>query len=171
MNDIMEPTKPKEAGAPNTLPNTLDLKTPEQKIADQQAAEARAARVASQGGNVVNSIDGMTPAKTTQPNNVPVSMRAEAKPTIPASRPNLAPQTNTPEVATTQPNEGQPSVFKLGSTIPEEKQGAVNASEAQQATPGSPVVQASAEKKPGLLKRLFGGGKKKAEQPTSPEQQ
>ena len=85
-----------------------------------KAAKDRAAKVSAQGGNVVNSIDGMSPSKAVQPDSVPVTTSAEAKPTI------LSTQPNSPVVTPTQPTQGEPSVFKLGSTIPEEKQGGVD---------------------------------------------
>lgn len=166
MNDIMEPTK---EGATPTSPNTLNLRTPEQEEAARKAAQERAARAAAQGGNVVNSIDGMTPATGTSVEAAPANMAPEVKPVMPMTvAPEVEPAqpSTSPAPAVGSPPSPEGSLYKLDSTIPEEKQGVADAPVAEQPAP---------EKKPGFFKRLFGGGKNKHNEqppatPDTPEQ-
>ncbi len=166
VNDVLDPTKPKEAGpaAPN---NVINLKTPEQEAADRQAAAERAARVAAQGSNPPeNPIDGVKPAVENSMGNAPAS---EVKPVMPTPtiETNPSPVSGAPATASEATPQG--GAFRLNEpTIQEEQQSAV----------GSTAEQTQqAEKKPGFFKRLFGGKKKEsqtnqptADQSTSPEQ-
>lgn len=116
MNDIIDTTR--EAGAPAPSPHTIDLKTPEQKLADQKAAEERAARLAAQGGKVVNSIDGMSVGQNNVAGNVAVDTSVQ---------PATAPESGN-------------SVFKLPADQVEQKQPEVPT---QETTPSDHVDDGS----------------------------
>lgn len=164
MNDIIQPTKGNTTST--VSPNTLDLKTPEQKEADRRAAEERAARVAAQGSNVVNSVDGMMP-NTAVTESAPVAgstMTMEA----PKTEPKVVPIPPTPEPTL----DSGPSVFKLPEDQVEQKQAmpdqasvvpADQASVAEGTNSAQP--QPVSQKKLGFFKRLFGGGKKQEPAP------
>ena len=172
MNDIMKPGTTPTEGAP-TGPNTLDLKTPEQRAAEQLAAKERAERAATQGGNTATTVDGMMPSSPPATETASVAgntMTMEA----PRTEPKVVP---VPPSAEATPGS---SVFKLPEDQVEQKQAAEQSggstSAQTESNPAQPeTTQPSTDKKPGFFKRLFGGGKKQdlapqAEQQQNPEQ-
>ena len=125
MNDIIDTTR--EAGAPAPSPHTIDLKTPEQKLADQKAAEERAARLAAQGGKVVNSIDGMSVGQNSVAGNVAAAPAPDVRPVMPTPQPEVVADTSVQSATAPEPGN---SVFKLPADQVEQKQPEVSTQEA-----------------------------------------
>lgn len=146
MNDVIKPTTVAANGG-SPPPQILDLKTPEQRAAEAQAAQEHDKKVFAQGGNSpLGVVDGMRAPRVATGSVLATTVSEAKKDTDLPNSFNRRP----PEAVHHATGGG---VFKLNSTIPEEQ--ALTAG-IQPPTSEQPVVEDS----PGFFKRLFGGGKK-----------